>query len=141
MAAANHYCQDGAIPSYKIFETEHALAFLDAFPGAKGHCLLIPKAKGYRTVMDLPPDVAANVLRELPRLARAVKKATGCDGVNIIQNNEAAAGQIVFHAHFHVYPRWKDDGKVKLPPSAKEMIKGDAATAILAAIQENLDES
>ena len=91
--------------------------------------------------MDMPPDVAANVLRELPRLSRAVKKATGCDGVNIIQNNEAAAGQIVFHAHFHVYPRWKDDGKLKLPPSAKEMIKSEEATALLAAMKENLDEA
>ena len=97
----------GTIPSYKIFETEHALAFLDAFPMAKGHALLIPKAEGYASVIDMPPEVAAEVLKELPRLAKHVKDATGCDGVNIVQNNGASAGQVVFHVHFHVLPRWR----------------------------------
>lgn len=83
-----------SIPSpEKIFETEHALAFLDAFPMTRGHALLIPKAPGYATIMDMPEEMAANVLKELPRLARAVKAATGAEGVNIIQNNGRAAGQ------------------------------------------------
>jgi diadenosine tetraphosphate (Ap4A) HIT family hydrolase len=91
---------EGTVPSYKIFETEHALAFLDAFPMVKGHSLLVPKATGYASIIDMPEDVAANVLKELPRLARIVKSATGCDGVNIVQNNHACAGQVVFHVHF-----------------------------------------
>ena len=61
----------------------------------KGHCLLLPKGEGYATVMDMPADVAANVLSELPRLCRAVKEATGADGINIVQNNGKAAGQEV----------------------------------------------
>ena len=112
----------GQIPCYKVFETEHALAFLDAFPSAKGHSLLIPKAAGFASVMDMPADVAANVLSELPRLARAVKAATGADGVTILQNNGPAAGQEVFHAHFHVIPRFSDDQLMQLPKSSSEMI-------------------
>ena len=123
----------GTIPSYKIFETEHALAFLDAFPMAKGHSLLIPKAEGYASVIDMPPEVAAEVLKELPRLAKHVKDATGCDGVNIVQNNGASAGQVVFHVHFHVLPRWEGDGLVKLGKSG-DMIAKDDALALLRAM-------
>jgi histidine triad (HIT) family protein len=133
---------DSAAPT-QIFETEHALAFLDAFPMAEarlnallclqalkprvcaeswlsrsfssqGHSLLIPKATGYADIYDMPPDVAASVLRELPRLAKAVQAATGCEGVNIVQNNGKAAGQVVFHLHFHVIPRMAGDGLIKL---------------------------
>jgi hypothetical protein len=124
----------------QIFETEHALAFLDAFPMARGHSLLIPKATGYADLYDMPPDVAAAFLRELPRLAKAVKDATGCEGVNIVQNNGKAAGQVVMHAHFHVIPRMSGDGIVKLgahgasanmidPAMAQEV--GDAIRAAL----------
>ena len=105
---------DGRLPCYKIFETEHALAFLDAFPVVEGHALLIPKAKGYQTIMDMPAEAAADFLKELPRLANAVKKATGAPGVNIVQNNGEAAGQIVFHTHFHVVPRTEGDNLVKV---------------------------
>ena len=125
----------GEIPCFKIFETEHALAFLDAFPMTEGHALLIPKALGYPTVMDMPPDVAANVLRELPRLVRAVARATGAAGANVVQNNHEAAGQLVFHAHFHVIPRREGDGLVKLGRSAPAMLAPDAAKPVLAKIQ------
>ena len=80
----------------------------------QGHSLLIPKATGYADIYDMPPDVAASVLRELPRLAKAVQAATGCEGVNIVQNNGKAAGQVVFHLHFHVIPRMAGDGLIKL---------------------------
>ena len=121
---------------------DYLLAILAALGGVSGLALLFTVwRKPGRPVLLALRLVDARLQLELPRLARAVKKATGCDGVNIVQNNEAAAGQIVFHAHFHVYPRWKDDGKLKLPPSAKDMIKGEDAAAILASIQENLDEA
>eukprot|EP00240_Pyramimonas_obovata_P007511 CAMPEP_0118935236 /NCGR_PEP_ID=MMETSP1169-20130426/15231_1 /TAXON_ID=36882 /ORGANISM="Pyramimonas obovata, Strain CCMP722" /LENGTH=148 /DNA_ID=CAMNT_0006878245 /DNA_START=137 /DNA_END=583 /DNA_ORIENTATION=- len=129
----------GTIPSYKIFETEHAYAFLDAFPTARGHCLLIPKAEGYATMMDLPEDVAANVLKELPRLSRAVKEATAADGITIMQNNGPASGQVVFHAHVHVIPRFEGDEKVKLAGAQDGMITKEDATEVMAAIQAKLD--
>lgn len=127
----------GDVPCYKIFETDHALAFLDAFPMAKGHALLIPKATGYASIIDMPPDVAAEVLKELPRLAKVVKDATGCDGVNIVQNNGAKAGQVVFHVHFHVLPRWDGDGLVKLGKSG-DMIAKEDATALLEAMHAKM---
>ena len=74
-------------PAHKVFETDHAMGFLDAFPVWPGHCLIIPKAPGYASMLDLPQEAAEQVLKEVPRLARAVAKATGCDGVNVWQNN------------------------------------------------------
>eukprot|EP00238_Polyblepharides_amylifera_P013274 CAMPEP_0196580146 /NCGR_PEP_ID=MMETSP1081-20130531/27426_1 /TAXON_ID=36882 /ORGANISM="Pyramimonas amylifera, Strain CCMP720" /LENGTH=145 /DNA_ID=CAMNT_0041899943 /DNA_START=173 /DNA_END=610 /DNA_ORIENTATION=+ len=121
---------EGTVPSYKLFETEHAYAFLDAFPMARGHALLIPKALGYATVLDMPEDVAANVFKELPRLARAVKEATGADGVNIVQNSGEAAGQVVFHVHFHVIPRFDGDGVIKLKGPYKGMLTKEEAEAV-----------
>ena len=127
----------GDIPSTKVFEDEDCLAILDAFPSVPGHCLLIPKAPA-RNILDMSPDVAARCCRELPRLAKAVQEATGCDGINIIQNCEAAAGQMVFHAHFHVVPRSKDDKLLKLPAGAKEMLKPADAKEMAEKIQANL---
>ena len=77
----------GDAPAHVLLETEHAMGFLDASPYCAGHCLLIPKAPGYASMLDLPQEAAAQVLKEVPRLARAVAKATGCDGVNVWQNN------------------------------------------------------
>lgn len=125
------------IPSFMVFETEHAYAFLDAFPMAKGHSLLIPKASGFRTTYDMDEETAANVLKELPKLCRMVKEATGCEGVNILNNNDATAGQIVFHAHYHVVPRFKDDDLFRAPKSASSMISGDEAKDLLAKMHKN----
>jgi hypothetical protein len=86
--------------------------------------------------MDMPPTVAAKVLSELPRLARLVKAATGADGVNILQNNGASAGQVVFHAHFHVVPRFEGDGLFRAPKSAASMIAPADATSMLAKMKE-----
>ncbi|ETI50238.1 hypothetical protein F441_06160 [Phytophthora nicotianae CJ01A1] len=127
----------GDIPCYKLFETEHVLAILDAFPTAPGHALLLPKAPGFATVMDMTPEVAANVFKELPRLANAVLEATGADGVNIIQNNGAASGQAVFHAHIHVIPRFDGDGLIKLP-DGPSMISKEDGEAMQAKIQTKL---
>ena len=121
----------GEVPCFKLFETEHALAILDAFPMCPGHSLLLPKADGYATIMDMPEAAAADLLRELPRLARAVAAATGCEGVNVVQNNGAAAGQAVFHVHFHVIPRIEGDGLVQLGAHGSgKMLSAEAAAPI-----------
>ena len=88
----------------------------------------------------MTPDVAANVFKELPRLAKAVQEATGCDGVNIIQNNGTAAGQAVFHAHIHVIPRFDDDGIMKLPAN-QTMITEEDGIAMQSKIQDKLSTS
>lgn len=127
----------GEVPSYKLFETDHVLAILDAFPVVPGHALLLPKTPGFATVMDMTPDVAANVFKELPRLAKAVQAATGASGINIIQNNGVSSGQAVFHAHIHVIPRFDGDDLLTLPSGPKMINKADGE-AMQAKIQTQI---
>ena len=98
----------GQIPSAKLVEDDYALAFLDVAPLAEGHALLIPKGH-YQTVDQMPADAAGGMLRHLPALVRAVQSATGCSGVNVLQNNGRSAHQLVPHVHFHIIPRNEDD--------------------------------
>ena len=93
----------GQIPSTKVFEDDVLLAIMDVFPQSRGHMLVIPKAAS-RNLLDADPAVVAKVSAYLPRFARAVTAATGADGVRLAQFNEAAAGQTVFHLHFHLIP-------------------------------------
>jgi histidine triad (HIT) family protein len=93
----------GEIPSTKVFEDDVLLVMMDIFPQSRGHMLVIPKAPS-RNLLDADPAVVAKVAGYLPRFARAVKAATGADGVRLVQYNEAAAGQTVFHLHFHLIP-------------------------------------
>jgi methionine--tRNA ligase beta chain len=125
----------GEIPSFKIFETAHALAILDAFPTVEGHALLIPKARCVSAI-DMSAEVAAAALSELPRLARMVQRATGAPAVNIVSNCGAEAGQVIFHSHWHVIPRWPKDDTVKIKPGAKEMLSAEAAKKVLAKMAE-----
>ena len=94
----------GEIPCAKLLEDDAALSFLDIGPLAEGHVLLIPKGH-YERLDQMPADVAAEVLRHLPALAAAVQKATGCEGLNVLQNNGPVAHQVVPHVHFHIIPR------------------------------------
>ena len=93
----------GEIPAIKVFEDDTVLVMMDIFPQSKGHTLVIPKAAS-RNILDAEPDEVARAATYLPKLARAVKAATGADGVRLMQFNEAPAGQSVFHLHFHLIP-------------------------------------
>ena len=110
------------IPCFKVFENEHVLAFLDAFPVTPGHTLVIPKVTGYTDAFDLPEEAAAQLGAALSKVCRAVKKATGCEAVNILQNCGAASGQVVPHPHFHIVPRVAGDHLIKLASSSKTML-------------------
>lgn len=94
----------GEIPSHKVYEDEHTLAFMDVMPQADGHTLVIPKAPS-RNLLDADPAVLGALMATVQKVARAVRKAFAADGVLIQQFNEPAAGQSVFHLHFHVLPR------------------------------------
>src|SRR5437867_557134 len=94
----------GEIPATKVLETPVAVGFLDISPVAPGHTLLITKDH-FPTLADTPPEVVGGLAAELPRLARAVLAATGGSGINLVQNNGRAAGQVVDHVHFHLIPR------------------------------------
>ncbi|MGV0878143.1 HIT family protein [Martelella sp. FLE1502] len=94
----------GEIPSIRLYEDEHAVAIMDVMPQAPGHVLVIPRAPS-RNLLDANPDVLAKTIPVVQKLARAVKAAFDADGVFVGQFNEAAAGQTVYHLHFHVVPR------------------------------------
>ena len=94
----------GEIPSVKVYEDEKTLAFMDVMPQADGHVLVIPKEPA-ENIFDLSPEGAAALIKTTQKIAKAVKKALGVSGIMIAQLNGAAAGQSVFHVHFHVIPR------------------------------------
>jgi histidine triad (HIT) family protein len=94
----------GAIPCHKVYEDDLVLAFLDISPLSEGHTLVIPKEPA-ATLDQLSDDSAAALGRVLPRLCRAVKKVTGCEAYNVLENNGPAAHQAVFHVHFHIIPK------------------------------------
>ena len=99
----------GEIPCHRVYEDDHVLAFLDINPLSKGHTLVIPK-EAVPTLDMMSDDSAAAVGRVLPRIARAVQKATGARAYNILQNNGAAAHQVILHVHFHIIPKFDDGG-------------------------------
>lgn len=99
----------GEIPCAKLYESEEILAFLDIAPVNKGHALVIPK-QHYANLFELPDGLGASLLAELKRVGTAIMAATGADGLNVGMNNHEAAGQLVMHAHFHLIPRFRDDG-------------------------------
>jgi histidine triad (HIT) family protein len=94
----------GEIPCHKVYEDEHVLAFLDVGPLSRGHTLVIPREPA-ATLDQLSDEAAAALGRVLPRLCRAVRKATGVADYNVLQNNGAAAHQAVHHVHFHIIPK------------------------------------
>jgi len=99
----------GDIPCAKVFESETCLAFLDIAPVNAGHVLVLPKGH-YSTLMDIPGELGGDLTQTLSKVGKAVMEATGADGLNLMQNNFEAAGQLVHHAHFHLIPRFSDDG-------------------------------
>ena len=100
---------NGEIPSYTIYEDAHSYAFLDIFPVNTGHVLVIPKTHS-KDFLDMEDDDLKNVIIATKKVAKAVMNATHADGFNVGMNNAPAAGQVVFHAHFHIMPRFRDDG-------------------------------
>lgn len=97
----------GEIPTATLFENDEFRVILDAGPATKGHCLVLPKAH-YANLFEIPDDVLGRAHGVAKLMAQKLTEVTGCDGVNIVQNNGEAAGQTVFHFHIHVIPRWKD---------------------------------
>ncbi|MGJ8562911.1 MAG: HIT family protein [Alphaproteobacteria bacterium] len=95
----------GEIPCAKVYEDEHILAFMDAFPQSSGHCLVIPKAPS-RNLLDATGKTLGRLIGRTQKIAAAVNEAMSPDGIIITQFNGAPAGQTVFHLHFHIIPRY-----------------------------------
>ena len=99
---------NGDIPTATVYEDEYLRAIMDAAPANKGHIIILPKSHA-ADIYELNDEYVSRAFVLAKKLAVALKKLTGCDGVNILQNNGGAAGQTVFHFHVHVIPRFKDD--------------------------------
>jgi len=93
----------GEIPAHKVYEDDVALVTMDIFPQSRGHVLVIPKAAS-RNLLDADPSALSALMPLVQRVARAVTATTNADGIRLAQFNEAAAGQTVFHLHFHIIP-------------------------------------
>ena len=125
----------GQIPAIKVIEDDAAIAFMDIGPLAEGHVLLIPKTHAV-LMDDLSADEAGALMKHLPALVKAVREATGAQGVNVLQNNGKAAHQEVQHVHVHIIPRragddWHFNWPAKKYPAGK-------AEELAAAIREKL---
>jgi len=120
----------GEIPSHRVYEDDHTVAFMDVMPQAPGHVLVVPKAAS-RNILDADPKALSQAIAVVQKIANAVQDAFDADGVFVCQFNEPAAGQTVFHLHFHVIPR--HDG-VALKPHSGTMEDG----AVLAANAEKI---
>ncbi|MDR3408821.1 MAG: HIT family protein [Methylovirgula sp.] len=107
----------GEIPCYKVYEDEIALAFLDIMPRIDGHTLVIPKFPA-RTLLDADADKLSELVKRVQKVARAVKDSLGAEGLTLLQSNESAGGQVIFHLHFHLLPRWEG---IDLKPPASQM--------------------
>lgn len=124
----------GELPAQTLYEDDHTVAIMDIMPRGDGHCLVIPK-QASRNILDVEPDSLAAVARTTQTLARAVLKAFGADGVTVQQFNEPAGGQVVFHLHVHVIPRF--DG-VALRPHTGQMEKPEVLAANAEKIRQAL---
>lgn len=107
----------GEIPAHKVYEDADAIAIMDVMPQGTGHTLVVPKAPS-RGMLDADPAALGRLMPVVQKVAQAVKTAFGADGVTIIQFNEAASGQTVFHLHIHVIPRFEG---VALRPHTDDM--------------------
>ena len=97
----------GEIPAATVYEDEDFRVILDLGPATRGHALLLPK-EHFKDLCELDEKVAARVLPLAGKVGVAMKKALGCSGFNVVQNNGASAGQTVFHFHVHIIPRYED---------------------------------
>lgn len=107
----------GELPCSKLYENDKVFAFLDIGPVSKGHALVIPK-EHHETILDTPDDILKEVSVIVKKVSAAVKKAVNADGISIGQSNYKAAGQVVPHIHFHIMPRFENDG-LKLWPQGR----------------------
>ena len=99
----------GEIPSATLYEDDDFRVILDLGPASKGHALILPKEL-FRNLYDIDDELAAKAMVLAKKMVKKLTDVLGCDGYNIVQNNEECAGQTVFHFHMHLIPRYENDG-------------------------------
>lgn len=115
----------GELPAHRLYEDADTLAIMDIMPRGDGHCLVIPKTPA-RNVLDATPEQLAACMRTVQVMSKAVMAAFGAEGVTIQQFNEGAGGQVVFHLHYHVIPRFTG---VSMKPHTGQMEKPEVLAA------------
>jgi histidine triad (HIT) family protein len=98
----------GNIPAVKFYEDDEILGFMDIYPNTRGHALIIPKDH-IENIYGIPAEIAARLMIAIQKISVALKNAADADGINIVMNNESAAGQMIWHAHVHIIPRYNED--------------------------------
>jgi histidine triad (HIT) family protein len=126
----------GELPSYKVYEDDKTLAFLDIMPRAPGHALVLPKSPA-RNILDISPDDLAHVMKVAQKIAQTSMTVFDANGVTVQQFNEGAGGQVVFHLHVHVIPR--HDG-VPMKPAATHKEKPEVLAAQAAKLASALKD-
>ena len=126
----------GEMPSETLFEDDDTIVIMDIMPRGDGHCLVLPKAPA-RNVFDATPESLAAVSKTVQHMARACKSAFMADGITVQQFNESAGGQVVFHLHVHVIPRFEG---IKMRPHTGEMADKDVLKANADKIRQALAE-
>eukprot|EP01028_Stygiella_incarcerata_P013237 TRINITY_DN81675_c0_g1_i1.p1 TRINITY_DN81675_c0_g1~~TRINITY_DN81675_c0_g1_i1.p1 ORF type:complete len:144 (-),score=31.52 TRINITY_DN81675_c0_g1_i1:118-549(-) len=119
----------GVIPSSKVFESEHVLAILDAFPVCKGHVLVLPKGH-WEFLQDVPDEILGDIMKTIKHMEKAVLSLEGVTACNVFQNNGKDAGQIIPHVHFHIIARRPEDQLIKYPPSGPMIDAQDASKLV-----------
>ena len=114
----------GEMPAHRVYEDDEVLAFLDISPINQGHVLVVPKEHS-DNLLETPEELVEKLAVIVGKIGKAVKASTNADGINIGINNGAAAGQVIFHTHIHVIPRFENDG-YKLWGSDKQYELGEA---------------
>ena len=97
----------GEMPSAKVWEDDATFVFMDAFPQSKGHTLVISKTSRARNLLEAEPATLGDLIQTVQKVARAIRTALKPDGIIVTQFNGAAAGQTIYHLHFHLIPRWE----------------------------------
>ena len=115
---------NGEIPSRTLYEDDDFRVIMDLAPATKGHSLILPKSH-FKNLYEVSDDIATKVLPLAKKMATVMTEKLGCDGFNLVQNNNEIAGQTIFHFHMHLVPRYADDGqKLVMKPnevSAEEL--------------------
>jgi len=124
----------GEIPCVKVYEDAKTLAFMDVMPESDGHVLVVPK-EGAENILDLSPEGMAAMMATTQKVAKAIDKALSPDGILLKQYNRAAAGQSIFHVHFHIVPRRED---MPMAPHGKIMVEAARLEPIAAKIRSAL---
>ena len=130
----------GEIPCHKLYEDERVLAFLDIGPLSEGHALVVPKEPAV-TLDELSDESAAAIGRVLPRICRAIKRVTGTNAFNVLENNLPLAHQAVPHVHFHVIPKPNEESGLAMRWDAMKLDSGRAAELALRIVQHLATES